>query len=101
MISYDFWLAMLIVWAGSLVLIFTAIKFIMRSELRYRIVGFGLISISIALFLNGLFYLFYLFTGIYWVFVEIFHIIGIILITMGILSSSDEGGTGDKRKVKE
>jgi hypothetical protein len=85
MVSFDFWLAMFIVWVGALVLLVTSFKFLRKPELKNKIVGLGLICISIALLLNGIFYLFYLFTKVYWLFVEIFHIVGAILITFGIL----------------
>jgi len=90
MISFDFWLAMLIVWIGSIVLLITSFKFLRKQELKNKVVGLGLICISVALLLNGIFYLFYLFTGTYWLFVEIFHIVGAVLITLGVLSSGND-----------
>jgi len=86
MIKLDFWLAIIIVFIGALILLITAIKFLRKMELRDKIVGIGLLCVSIALILNGIFYMYHLFVGIYWMYVELFHIIGIILITLGILN---------------
>jgi len=68
----------------SFFVIITAIKFFRGNELRDRIVGFGLINIAIALILGSVFNFYSLFEGIYWAIVEVFHAIGIILITMGV-----------------
>jgi len=99
MISFDFWLAMILVFIGAIILFFTSIKFFRGSELRDKVVALGLSCLSIALLLNGIFYLFYLFTSVYWIFVELFHIIGAILITLGIVGF-DKSKVTRKEKVK-
>ena len=85
MISYDFWLAELILLIGIFFLIAVSFRFFRSERTGDKMVAGGLVCISIALFLNAVFYALYLFVEFYWIFVEIFHILGIILITYGIL----------------
>jgi hypothetical protein len=66
-------------------LIITSIKFFSSSESRDKRVGLGLISIIVALFLGLMLNFYGLYQITYWFLVEIFHIIGIVLIIIGML----------------
>lgn len=75
--------AMLLICA--LLLILTSFKFFRSGEYRDLWVGVGLICISIALILGSVFNIYSLYENSYWFIVEIFHLIGAILITLGIV----------------
>jgi len=94
MVNLILGLDLLILGIGWILLLITSIKFFKSSELRDKIVGLGLSSIALALILGGVFNFYSLFRNSYWICVEILHIVGAILITIGII------GFDKKRKKK-
>jgi len=95
MISLDFLSSIIIVWLTSFILIILGLKILFKKGFMYKKIGIGLFSIAMALILNGIFDLFFIFKTSYWIIVEIFHIFGVLLITWGILSK------GKKKMSKE
>ena len=85
MVSFILVLDLIILWACSFLLIVTAVKFLKSLDLRDRMVGYGLVCIAVALVLGSLFNIYNLFQSSYWLVVEVLHLVGAVLITLGIV----------------